>query len=467
MSGTVTTRQRLEIVSYDAQGLGDRSYLLHDGGKAVVVDPQRDPGPYLTTAEGLGVDITLVLETHIHNDYVSGGLALARRAKATYAVPSGEPVEFAADCQALDDGDVLTAGHLSVRVLSTPGHTPHHLSFLIEDALGTKVVMTGGSLLVGTTGRTDLFGPGATRSLAEAQWRSVRRLLADLSPSTVVLPTHGFGSFCSVGPVEASAVAEATIGRERQRNPVAQLELADFIDALANQSLPVPAYYRHMAPRNRAGAPEPRYERLPLVAPEALPGLIGRGDFVVDIRSRRDFAGGHLRRSMNIELGPNLSTYLGWLVPIEDDFVLLGPTPGEVGEARRLLARIGREKAKGWAQADVLASLAENQCRSYEVRDFSDLGERSKDGSFPNVLDVRFPYEWEKGHIRGARNVPLPEIGVIAPSLSRREEIWVHCSAGYRAAIAASMLSGEGLVPVLVDDLFDHASDAGLEIVPQ
>jgi hydroxyacylglutathione hydrolase len=442
VSRTVTTVKSLEIVSLDAEGLGDRSYLVHDGSKAVVVDPQRDPGPYLTTAEGLGVDITLVVETHIHNDYVSGG-------------------------QALDEGDVLTVGHLALRVLSTPGHTPHHLSFLAEDSLGTKVVLTGGSLLVGATGRTDLFGPDATRSLAEAQWRSVRRLLADLPPGTVVLPTHGFGSFCSVGPVEASAAAEATIATERQHNPAAQLELAEFIDSLAKQALPVPAYYSDMAPFNLAGAPEPHYGPLPRVASDALPELIERGDFVVDIRPRRDFADAHLRRSLNIEMGPNLSTYLGWLVPFEDDFVLLGSTPDEVGEGRRLLARIGREEAKGWAPAGVLASLPENEHSSYEVRNFRDLWERSKDGSFPDVLDVRFPYEWQKGHIKGARNVPLPEIGAISSSLSRKEEIWVHCSAGYRAAIAASMLSGDGFFPILVDDLFDHAPEAGLEIVKE
>jgi hydroxyacylglutathione hydrolase len=131
-----STAKHLGIVPYDAPGLGDRSYLVHDGEKAAVVDPQRDPSPYMKTAGELGVDITLVLETHVHNDYVSGGLALARRTKATYGVPAGEPVDFAAECEALLEGDVLTAGRLAVKALDTPGHTPHHLSFLVEDGLG-------------------------------------------------------------------------------------------------------------------------------------------------------------------------------------------------------------------------------------------------------------------------------------------------------------------------------------------
>jgi hydroxyacylglutathione hydrolase len=462
----VKTLKGLAIVSYDAEGLGDRSYLLHDGEKALVVDPQREPGPYLATADDLGLDIALVLETHVHNDYVSGGLALARRKRATYGVPSGEPVGFEAERRPLDEGDVLTVGALTVTVLATPGHTPHHLSYLVEDALGAKAVLTGGSLLTGATGRTDLFGPELAGGLAEAQWRSVRRLLADLAPGTVVLPTHGFGSFCSMGQV-AAPTAEVTIGLERQRNPVALLDMHAFIAGLESEALPVPAYYREMAPLNRAGAQEPVYGLVPLVASDALPEYVRAGGVVVDIRPRRDFAGANWRGSLNIELDPSLTTYLGWLVRPDADLVLLAPALEEVAEARRLLARIGRETPNGWAQVDVVALRPEGRLGNYNVRGFGDLAQRSKSGSLPKVLDVRFPYEWQKGHIRGARNIPLPEIGSVSSSLPRNEEIWVHCAGGYRAAIAASVLSGDGLLPVLVDDQFENALSAGLEIVTQ
>ena len=200
MPETVAAIRRLEVVAYDADGLGDRSYLLHDGGKAFVVDPQRHPGPYIETANALGLDIVLVLETHVHNDYVSGGLALARRASATYGVPAGVPFDFASESVALKEGDLLDVGDLRVRVLSTPGHTPHHLAFVAEDPSGSAV-LTGGSLLSGATGRTDLFGREQAASLAEAQWWSVRRLLSDLDPATEILPTHGFGSFCTARSV--------------------------------------------------------------------------------------------------------------------------------------------------------------------------------------------------------------------------------------------------------------------------
>ena len=159
MTVTAAATKGLEVVVYEAPGLGDRSYLLHDGEEAVVVDPQRDPHPYLDTAASRGVEITLVLETHVHNDYVSGGLALARRTGATYGVPAGVHFGFSAKARALEEGDLLSVGELQVRVLSTPGHTPHHLSFLAKGPSGDSVVLTGGSLLSGATGRTDLFGP--------------------------------------------------------------------------------------------------------------------------------------------------------------------------------------------------------------------------------------------------------------------------------------------------------------------
>jgi len=163
----------MTTVTFDATGLGDRSYLISDGEVGVVVDPQRDPFPYLQEAQNLGVSITAVLETHIHNDYVSGGLALARATGATYAIPAGEPVSFPDEFRALDDGDIVVAGRLEVTAIATAGHTAHHLAYLVNTAKDgddeearEHVVCTGGSLLVNATGRTDLLGLALAEALA-------------------------------------------------------------------------------------------------------------------------------------------------------------------------------------------------------------------------------------------------------------------------------------------------------------
>jgi hydroxyacylglutathione hydrolase len=312
---TVAATKQLEVVVYEATGLGDRSYLVHDGDNAFVVDPQRDPKPFLETAAILGVEITLVLETHVHNDYVSGGLALARKTGATYGVPAGVHFDFSTATRALEEGDVLRVGELQVRVLLTPGHTPHHLSFVAKDPSGRTVALTGGSLLAGATGRTDLFGPARAVSLAEAQWRSVRRLLRELPPNTKVLPTHGFGSFCAGAAGGAGTSGSPTIRSERLRNPAARLDLDPFVKDLLSNPLPIPAYYQHMAPLNWKGAAEPRYGPVPVIAPSVLAARMSAGTAVVDLRPRRVFAAAHLRGALNMELGVNLATYFGWLVP--------------------------------------------------------------------------------------------------------------------------------------------------------
>ena len=163
-AGDTWTAALMTTVALEAPGLGDRSYLISDGEVGVVVDPQRDPSQYLHEADQLGVDITFVLETHIHNDYVSGGLALARATGATYAIPAGEPVSFPDEFRTLGDGDLVTTGQLEITAMATTGHTAHHLAYLIrvandgDDDGGGLVVCTGGSLLVNSTGRTDLLG---------------------------------------------------------------------------------------------------------------------------------------------------------------------------------------------------------------------------------------------------------------------------------------------------------------------
>jgi hydroxyacylglutathione hydrolase len=457
----------LDAVTFDALGLGDRTYLLHDDAVAVVVDPQRDPQPYLETAARLGVRITHVLETHIHNDYVSGGLALARRAGATYVLPRGEKVAFADERLALGDRQHFITGTLRVQALSTPGHTPHHLSYLVESTrapLGTGgYVCTGGSLLGGGSGRTDLSGEELVRPLARAQWESVRRLLVTLDETTVVLPTHGFGSFCSSTPAVDAGDGVVTIALERTRNPVARRDLDEFVRDITEDRPPIPRHYHYMGALNRAGAREVRTGQTAIVSATSLTRVLERDGYVVDLRPRRAYAGRHRIGTLNIELGVNLTTYFGWLVPFDAQFSLIAESPEEIEEARALIARIGRDEIAGWAPSTELLGAGQG-IGTYPVATFADLAHSASGSGLPSVLDVRHPSEWRAGHLREARHLPLPELAAARSALPDEGRIWVHCAAGFRAAIAASMLAAVGRSPVLIDDLFANAAPAGLEI---
>ncbi|WP_089338570.1 MBL fold metallo-hydrolase [Blastococcus mobilis] len=446
-----------DVQTIETSSLGDRSYLVDDGEVAVVVDPQRDIDRVVDLVAGRGVRISHVLETHVHNDYVTGGPELARRAGAAYVLPSGSGVEV--DHVAVSDGDVIEAGRMRLRVVHTPGHTHHHVSYALAGSDGTvQAVFTGGSMLYGATGRTDLVSPEATDELTHAQYHSVRRLARELPAEAQVFPTHGFGSFCSATPTSGTS---STIGEQQRVNPALTQAEQQYVDTLLAGLDVYPAYYARMAPINRRG-PAPVDLSLPeRVDPGELRRRIEAGEWVVDLRERTAFAAGHLADSMNFELGTNFVTYLGWLYRWGAPLTLIGESEEQVAEARRELVRIGVDELAGAAIGDI-ESVADGQpLRSYPVSDFSGLAEAMERGPV-QVLDARRNDERANGFVRGSQHIPLHELADRLDEVPRGE-VWVYCGSGYRASIAASVLDRPGRSIVLINDSYDAAGKAGLE----
>lgn len=445
----------LEIDVIDTPSLGDRGYLATDGTVALVVDPQRDFDRVLTLAHARDVQVTHVFETHIHNDYVTGGLALAREVGAAYHVNAADPVSF--DRTPTCDGDRIEIGEITVQALATPGHTFTHLSYAIEHAGRVRAVFTGGSLLCGSTGRTDLLGPRHSVELTRAQRRSARRLAAELPADAAVYPTHGFGSFCSAAATSGDA---STIAAEVAANPAFTLAEDEFVTAILAGLDVYPAYYAHMAPANTAGplAPDltpPRQARC-----GELRRRIDAGEWVVDLRSRVAFAAGHLRGARQFELGDNFTTYLGWLIPWGTPLSLIGDRPADVAAAQRHLVRIGIDRLQSAATGDARAWADGEPLASYPIDDFTGYA-RAREREQVVLLDVRRDVEWQAARIDGALHIPLHDLpGRIAELPAG--EIWVHCQAGYRAAIAASLLDAAGRGVVLIDDNFATAQRSGL-----
>jgi glyoxylase-like metal-dependent hydrolase (beta-lactamase superfamily II)/rhodanese-related sulfurtransferase len=450
----------VQVIVIETAALGDRSYVVAQDGVAVVVDPQRDIDRVLAAVPS-GASIAYVLETHVHNDYVSGGLELARRTGGQYVIAAADDVAFPRT--PVRDGEVLTAGSLSITALHTPGHTPQHLSYLVVDGDGDGdgdgAVFTGGSLLYGTVGRTDLIGAEQTEELTGAQYRSVRRLADTLPASTSVHPTHGFGSFCASAG-SAGDTAESTIGHQRGQNlACTTADEQTFVRTMLGGLTAYPAYYAHMAPINRAG-PAPLDLAPPFeVAVAQLGKRAAAGAWVVDVRQRRLFAESHVAGTVNVELGDSLPTYLGWVLPWGTPVVLAGDHAGDVEEAQRMLALIGIDHPE--ARAVGVSATAEATA-SYPMTDFAELAQVRMQRQL-TVLDVRRDDEWRDGHIAGAVHVPLPELDDRLDELPG-EPLWVHCASGFRAAIAASLLDRAGRDVVLVDDEFTRAAAAGLEL---
>jgi hydroxyacylglutathione hydrolase len=433
---------RVEVI--DTTELGNRSYIAHDGRMAVVIDPQRDLDRVEAALTSAGLSCALVVETHIHNDYVTGGYELARRSGVPYVVSAAEPVSF--DRYPVEDGDRLAVGGLSIEVVATPGHTDGHLSYVISDGDGPPAVFTGGSLLYGTVGRTDLVDPDRTEELTRTQYRSARRLAAELPDETAVFPTHGFGSFCSSGP--ATVTATATIGEERTRNDALTEPDEDaFTARLIARLTAYPAYYAHMAPLNRQGpAAADLTPPRPVDAAE-LKSRIGAGAWVVDLRDRTAYAAGHLAGTVGIELGRQFATYLGWLLPWGEPVTLVGETAEQVADAQRQLARIGIDRPAGAAIGPV-----PGECH-YPRVGFADLAGIG-DGL---LLDVRRDDERAAGALAGSRHIPLHQLLDRLDELPSGRTVWVHCASGFRASVAASLLARAGHQVVLIDDDFGTA----------
>jgi glyoxylase-like metal-dependent hydrolase (beta-lactamase superfamily II)/rhodanese-related sulfurtransferase len=448
------------VDTLELEGLGNRSYLAGGPAAAVVIDPPRDIDRVIAAAARRGVRIAFVAETHVHNDYVTGGPELARVTGARYLVPAGAHVSYARTPVA--DGDTVTVDEgLVLRAIATPGHTPHHTSYALDQDGRGVAAFTGGSLLIGTVGRPDLVEPRLTEQLARAQHASAHRLAEELDDEVPVLPTHGFGSFCSSAQTEGDAT---TIGRERETNDALTLDVDTFVARTLAGLDDVPAYYAHMGPVNAEG-PAP----VDLTPPgradaEEIASRLAAGEWVVDLRSRIAFAEGHVAGSYNFEGEGKLATYLAWLIPWGKPVTLLADTPEQIAAAQRELARVGIGRPAAAATGDPACWIRSGErLASFPRARFADLADVRERGDDVVVLDVRRDSERAGGHIDGSIHIPIHElhgrIGEVPEGT-----VWVHCAGGMRAAIAASLLDAARRDVVAVDDGFDAATEAGLTL---
>lgn len=440
-SSTRTHSSAFRVIPIPTSELGDLSYLFAANGEALLVDPQRDFDRFLAAAEEIEAEIRWVLETHVHNDYVSGARSVAHRLGAGLLVPAGSGVGF----------DHVPAFHLEdvafgpavIRPIHTPGHTPEHVSYLILVEGEPQALFTGGSLLVGAVGRTDLLDPLQTRQLARHQTKSVRRL-AELPPDLPIYPTHGGGSYCTAGATHGRT---STIGNEILHNrALAPKPIDDVVDELLAGLAPYPAYYQHMGRLNRIQAGGFPDLHPPPIEAANLRGLPDAQ--IIDTRPRHRFASGHLPGSLNIELGDSFATWVGWLLPFNSEMILVVDSVAEIEGAVVALARIGFDRVVG-----VVSKLSSPPHFSLEFTrrvTAAELARAIVTGEARQVLDVRSPTEWTGEDLPGSIHIYLPDLEDRAlEQLDRIEPVWVACASGLRAAIATGVLERLGFDVVM------------------
>ena len=434
------------------EGLGHSSYLIDLGdGTAALIDPPRFPTAHERLAAQDRLQIAWTIDTHSHADYVTGSPGAVLRDGATFVAPAESRLET--PHHPVRDGDrVALSDTVSIVAIATPGHTPDHHAYLLEEHGAPVGLFTGGSLMVGSIGRTDLCGPDLAVPLAHEMYRSLRRF-DDLADNLVMYPTHGAGSFCGA-PGGTERIS--TLGRERASNPLLQESGEDqFVERLVGGFGTFPAYFARLPEVNRQGPS--RIDTVPSLArlsPAEFEQHMTDGALVIDARPFVEFGAGHIAKSLSITLRPVFASWLGWLVePHRRLLFVLDENQDRVDLVRQCLD-VGLERLVGELGGGITAWMRSN--RPVERIPVVEL-----DHVAPALVDVRQANEYAAGHVPGAVNVEVAAVPDANVSLA---PVTVMCGHGERAMTAASVLVRAGHHAVSV---FDGGPDTWAEATGQ
>jgi hydroxyacylglutathione hydrolase len=425
------------IEAIPAPELGNTSFLVADPDRGVgmVIDPLRDIDRYLKVASEMNIRLTHALDTHLHNDFVSGRRELA--------------AETGASIEDVNPGEDLGFGDEILRAIQTPGHTPDHKSYVLFLKDRPYALFSGGAVMLGAIARTDLMGPHLAVQLALEALATLQVRLRGLPDNIRVFPTHGAGSFCGAA---GRSGHETTLGHERQTNPFFQTtEVMPFLARALNQER-FPAYYRDMAAINTLGAPLLGRTPPALAALNAgeVERLMSEGAAVVDVRVGREYDQGHIRGSYNVGIDGPISAWVGWLVARDRPIVLAGGSVSQHREAQRQLLRIGFDSIAGELDGGMDAwRTSGRDLSTFETVDVEDMAQWILSAEPMTVVDVRDEHEWCAGHVPGAVHIYVPDVPGRAHEIPGEAPVAVHCASGYRAGIAASLLEQAGLKRVI------------------
>lgn len=436
----------MEAELFHDAGLGNGSYLLRtEPGRALLVDPDRRVDRYLRRADALGLEITAVLDTHLHADFVTGSLEIAARTGAMSYVPDEAAVAFAH--RGVKPGERLELGELEIEVLGTPGHAPEHVSYVARTEGETPVLFSGGALIAGGAARSDLVSPDLTERLTREEFRTLHEAFGSLPDESLLYPTHGGGSFCSAGGGKKHV---STLGEERSTNPLmSMLDEEEFVQWWPATFPAIPAYFTRMRAVNRAGPRLLADVAGPLsLAPRAFAEAAERdGALVVDCRSPEAYLAAHIEGSLAIPFRDAFPTWLGWLAP-ENARLLLVADGFRIGDVVDACLLVGYERFDGVLEGGMEAWIDEG----LEVRSLPAIGPQDAVpwlamGAQP--LDVREPDEFELEHIAHATPAPLGTLEQAVGELPTGRPLLSYCASGMRSVSAASILERLGVGPVV------------------
>lgn len=428
--------------------LAEAAYYIESEGEAVVIDPLRDPQPYMERAERDGAKIKYVLETHFHADFVSGHLDLAKKTGATIVYGPGAETSF--DAHIAKDGEILRVGALQIKVLHTPGHTLESTCYLLFDEQGQPhSIFTGDTLFIGDVGRPDLAVKGelSERDLAAHLYDSLRERVMPLPDHITVYPAHGAGSACGKN---MSSETFDTLGHQKEVNYALREDMTkeEFIKEVTEGLAPPPQYFPKNAVLNKTG-----YSTFDEVMKQGLVALDAdeferlaneKRALILDTRSTEDFPQGFIPGSLYVGIDGNFAPWVGTLIQDLQQPILVVADPGRESEVVMRLSRVGYDNTLGFLQGGFAAWEQAGKPTEKIPEVTPEELEQRFDQLQQQVVDVRKPGEYSQKHVKGVKSLPLDFIHEQAEQLPQGETYYLHCLGGYRSLIAASILKQKG-----------------------
>ncbi|RME97671.1 MAG: MBL fold metallo-hydrolase [Bacteroidetes bacterium] len=430
--------------------LAQGAYYVESEGEAAIIDPLREPQPYLERAARNGARIKYIFETHFHADFVSGHLDLAKKTGATIVYGPHAATNY--DIYTAKDGEELKVGKLTFKVLHTPGHTLESATYLLRDENGKDyAIFSGDTLFLGDVGRPDLAikqGELTKEDLAGYLYDSLRTKIMPLADDVIVYPAHGAGSACGKN---LSSETWGYLGDQKKTNYALRADMTkeEFIREVTEGLLPPPQYFAKNAMLNKIGYAS--FEQVmtkadtPLTPAQFEAVAASSGALILDVRDRADFVRGFIPNSVFIGLDGAFAPWVGALITDIQQPILLVAPAGKEAEAATRLARVGYDNTLGYLEGGITAWEAEGRpLDQIETIDAAGLVKRYQADPRINILDVRKPGEWEAGHLVMATHFPLDFINNHMDQLDAAQTYYLHCRSGYRSTIAVSILKARG-----------------------
>lgn len=430
------------VQQFFIKGISHSSYLLGADKECAIIDPARDIDIYIEAANEMGMKITKILETHLHADFISGHLDLAKKTGAEIYAPASAECRFKHN--PVKENDIIIMENVRLKVIETPGHTPEHITYIVSDLSRGKEpvgIFCGDTLFVGDVGRPDLF-PGMAEELASKLFDSLKKL-KKLPDFTEVYPAHGAGSLCGRA---MGAKRRTTIGYERLHNePFSMTDRKKFIHSLTNNMPAAPDHFARCSDINRKGpALISKLPKLEAMNPPDFKKAMKGKTIVLDIRDYDAYGAQHIENSFAIDFGGNFATFAGWVLPPDKNILLVAANGKQAESAVKWLRRVGLDNVTGylkggmfeWMKAGYEAGHIQ-QMSPHEIADAMKTGEYQ-------LIDVRAENEFNTMRIKGTNNIPAPETRTRFREIDKTKHIILMCTTGHRSSLAASILARHG-----------------------